>query len=313
MKPTKFSAALYNFEAYLDVEKNLSPRTRKAYVYDLERFADFLIGHGGASKSVGEIAIDDIKRYLEHLRMDRGLKSTTMSRTLSSIRAFFEYCVIQGYLEQSPALHIHRPKLPRKMPIYLIESELKRFLKAPAERAAHPPDATHGVDTAAAGIRDYAILVTFGFTGMRLSELIDLRVGDLDMESAMVRVLGKGAKERLLPLNETVVRALEAWLKVRKPADPVDEAVFLNRFGRRFSPRGVENLVDKYVRLAGIGKAGVSPHKLRHTFATLLHIHDTDILEIQALLGHSSITSTQIYTHTNPARLKSAVKKLENI
>lgn len=313
MKHTKFSTALYNYEAFLDVEKNLSPRTRKAYVYDLERFADFLIAHGGASKGVGDIAIDDIKRYLEHLRLDRGLKSTTMSRTLSSIRAFFEFSVLQGYIEQSPALHIHRPKLPRKMPIYLIQSELKTLLKAPAERAAQPPDATHGVDTDAAGIRDYAILVTFGFTGMRLSELIDLKVRDLDLESAMVRVLGKGAKERLLPLNEVVIRALQAWLQVRQPADPADEAVFLNRFGRRFSARGVEKLVGKYVQLAGIGKAGVSPHKLRHTFATLLHVHGTDILEIQALLGHSSITSTQIYTHASPARLKSAVKNLESI
>lgn len=313
MKPTKFSTALYDFEAYLDVEKNLSPRTRKAYVYDLERFADFLIAHGGASKTLDQIKIGDIKRYLEHHRMDLGHKSTTLARTIASLRIFFEYCVLQDYLEQSPAVHLHNPRLPRKLPPFLVQSEFKALLRAPAERAADPPRAAHGVDNAVQAVRDYAILVTFGFTGVRLSELVGLSVRDLDLESGMVRVLGKGAKERFLPLNDVVIRALRAWLESRKAADPDDEALFLNRFGRRISGRGVELLVSKYVRAAGLGKTHVSPHKLRHTFATLLHIHGADLVEIQALLGHASITSTQIYTHASSPRLKSAVKRLETI
>ena len=310
--PTKFSAALYNFEAYLDVEKNLSPRTRKAYVYDLERFADFLIAHGGASKTVAQITTDDIKRYLEHHRMDLGHKSTTLARTIASIRIFFEYCVVQGHLEQSPAVHLHNPRLPKKLPAFLVERELRTLLKAPSERAGDPPKASHGLHPEVQAARDYAVLVIFSLTGMRLSELVGLDLRDVDIENAMIRVVGKGAKERFLPLNDVVVRALKAWLEVRKPADPEDEALFLNRFGRRISGRGIEMLVDNYVRAAGIGKTYFSPHKLRHTFATLLHVHGADLVEIKDLLGHSSITSTQIYTHASSPRLKAAVKKLEN-
>lgn len=435
-EPSKFSTALYNFEAYLDVEKNLSPRTRKAYVYDLERFADFLIGHGGASKNLAQITTDDIRRYLEHHRMDLGHKSTTLARTIASIRIFFEYCVVRQLIDQSPAAFLHNPKLSRKLPIFLIQSELRNLLDAPANNESTPPvldsisqqkgharslksetkvdgatkaankaavvadraeaqaaadradwaektaeaqtdgatdrvakaarkralkdaklaaqraekdakrarrradmaavraekvqtksaaqaeriqaKALQGVEAskakrAARAPRDYAILATFAFTGVRLSELTEMSLGDLDLESRTVRVLGKGSKERILPLNDTVIRALESWLAIRKPADPSDPAVFLNHRGTRISPRGIELLVDGYVRAAGISKKGVSPHKLRHTFATLLHVHGTDILEIQALLGHSSVTSTQIYTHTSSPKLKAAVKNLETI
>lgn len=439
IEPIKFSAALYNFEAYLDVEKNLSPRTRKAYVYDLERFADFLIGHGGASNDLAQITTDDIRRYLEHHRMDLGHKSTTLARTIASLRIFFEYCVVRQLIEQSPAAFLHNPKLSRKLPIFLIQSELRNLLDAPTNDNPTPPvlatvsprediakvltpktkfgdavevagrtataadkaaelanraeakvtaatsalnektaevkaDKETGevakagrkealadarqrqkdarlvakkavrdvkkadkeakraaarvqriqaktaenleasqADKAAKVVRDYAFLATFAFTGVRLSELTEMNLGDLDLESRTVRVLGKGSKERILPLNDTVIGALEAWLAIRTPADPSDPAVFLNHRGTRISPRGIELLVAEYVRAAGIIKKGVSPHKLRHTFATLLHIYGTDIIEIQALLGHSSVTSTQIYTHTSSPKLKAAVKNLENI
>lgn len=159
--------------------------------------------------------------------------------------------------------------------------------------------------------RDYAMLVTFGFTGLRLTELVNLSLGDVDFERKNLRVMGKGSKERIVPMNQVVESALRGWLDARPRSE--DPAVFLNRFGRRISPRGVEKLVEKHVRAAGIAKAHVSPHKLRHTFATLLHVNGVDILEIQALLGHSSITSTQIYTHASSTKLQGAVRKLEGI
>ena len=311
----KFSEALYDFEAFLDVEKNLSPRTRKAYVYDLERFIDAWIKrHGDAPPNLDEIVMDDIKAYLESLRMNRDYKSTTLSRTIASIRVFFEFCVMRGFVESSPAAHIHNPKTPKKLPIYLIESELKRLLAAPAKQAAQREGETRP-DFEHLPARDYAILVTLGFTGVRLRELVGLNLRSLDFESRTIRVLGKGDKERLVPMNDLVADALHEWLAVRPvPADDRSaQAVFLNRFRRRISTRGVEKMVDKYVRASGIAKDNVSPHKLRHTFATLLHQAGVDILEIQALMGHATITSTQIYTHVNTKRLKSAVDKIQNL
>lgn len=311
-RPPRFSTALYDFDAYLDVEKNLSPRTRKAYVYDLERFIDAWIKrHETPAPRLDDIRTDDIRAYLESLRMDRNYKSTTLSRTIASLRVFFEFCVTQGFLEASPAAHIHNPKTPKKLPIYLIESELKRLLQAPSQLASGRDPAR--TDLAPLEARDYAILVTLGFTGMRLRELVGLDVSSLDFESRTIRVMGKGAKERLIPMNDLVDKALREWLAVRPlPADD-SEAVFLNRFSKRISTRGVEKLVEKCVKVSGITKEKVSPHKLRHTFATLLHLKGVDLIEIQALMGHATITSTQIYTHVDTRKLKSAVDKIQSI
>lgn len=311
MKKRKFSEALYNFEAFLDVEKNLAVRTRRAYVYDLERFVESLMRRHGANPTLDKITVEDIKFYLEHLRMDRDYKSTTMSRNIASIRIFFEFCVLQEYIESSPAIHIHNPKNPKKLPIFLIEEELKRLFASPL--AEEEEEAEKRSDLQGLGKRDYAILVTLGFTGLRLSELTSLNLRDIDFITGSVRVMGKGSKERIVPLNIIVINALQNWVDVRSPRDFEDEAVFLNRFGRRISGRGIENLVAKHVKAAGISKDKISPHKLRHTFATLLHFKGVDIVEIQALLGHSSITSTQIYTHASSARLKKAVDKLPDL
>ncbi len=315
-KRTKFSQALYEFDAFLETQKNLSPRTRQAYRYDIDRFADFWLQRHGKEASVvylDAVSMDDIKFYLEHLRMDLQYRSTTLSRTIASIRIFFEFCVVERFLESSPATHLHNPKNPRRLPIFLIESELKRLFQAPtldenAQEEGHSKIYPHLVK------RDYAILVTLGFTGLRLSELVGLNLRDCDLESQAARVLGKGSKERIVPLNEIVIHAIRDWLVSRAwVCAEGEQAVFVNKFGRRISTRGVEQLVEKHVQSAGIEKDKISPHKLRHTFATLLHMNDVDIVEIQALLGHSSITSTQIYTHVSSSRLKKAVKKLEDI
>lgn len=307
MPPVKFSRALYDFEAYLDVEKNLAPRTRRAYVYDLERFADHWIGRNGANPTVASIETKHIQRYLEHLRMDRNYKSTSLSRVIASIRVFFEFCVMREYLKTSPAAHLHNPKNPKKLPVFLIRNEVDDLLDSPREEA---PEGRRR-DYQALGPRDHAILVTLCYTGLRLQELVSLDLKDIDFVSKSVRVMGKGSKERIVPLNDTVIRALQAWLKVRSPQDPSEKSVFLNRFGSRLSGRGVQKMLEKHARKAGIDKDGLSPHKLRHTFATLLHMSGVDVLEIQALLGHASILSTQVYTHASSARMQKAVEALE--
>ncbi|NQU43083.1 tyrosine recombinase XerC [bacterium] len=309
--PHKFSRALYDFEAFLEVEKNLSPQTRRAYVYDLEKFMDYWIARRKENPTIHKILTEDIRRYLEHLRMDRHYKSTTLSRTIASIRIFFEYCLREGLIEASPAAHIHNPKNPKKLPVFLVESETRRLMESPPktdqETAEMRSDYRH------LGVRDHAIITTLVFTGLRLQELVNMNLIDIDFERGNLRVMGKGAKERIVPMNRTVREAMEACLEKRDPAAPDEKAVFLNRFGQRLSKSGVEKMVEKYVLKSGIGKDGISPHKLRHTFATLLHVNGVDIVEIQALMGHATITSTQIYTHANTSRLKGAVEKLDSI
>lgn len=291
-----FSAIMHEFDQFLKVERNLSPATRRAYEYDLQKFKEFLIRRVGTEPAVNRVNTQHIKDYLGYLQADRGYRSSTLCRTIASIRVFFEYCVQMKHIEASPATYIHNPKMPKKLPIYLIDSELKKLLAAP-----DPADPL--------GCRDYAILVTLGFTGMRRQELVGLDLDAIDLERRTVRVFGKGSKERLIPLNPFVIDAINQYLDSRiATGDP--KAVFLNRHGKRLTGRMVLNIVKKYVRKAGIMKAKISPHKLRHTFATLLHLNEVDILEIKSLLGHASITSTQIYTHTNTNKLRSAVDQL---
>ncbi len=294
-----FSDIMHEFDRYLEVERNLSPATRGAYRYDLQKFKEFLIRTTGSEPPLRKITTQHIKDYLSFLQQKKRYKSTTLSRTIASLRVFFEYCVQQNHIETSPAAYIHNPKLPRKLPIYLVESELRQLLGAVAQE-----------DTWS--VRDYAILILLAFTGMRRQELVGLDVASVDFERRTAKVFGKGAKERLIPLNNLVLDALRSWLEVRPVvADPTP--LFVNRQGKRLTGRSVYNIVKKYVRQAGLTKGRISPHKLRHTFATLLHLNEVDILEIQKLLGHASITSTQIYTHTNTQKLRSAVEKIAKV
>lgn len=292
------SSAMQEFDRYLQVERNLSPSTREAYQFDLQKFKEFLIKAHGAEPSIDKITTANIKDYLHYLQTVRAYKSTTLSRVIASVRVLFEYCVMQKELDASPAAFIHNPKLPRKLPIYLIDTELKKLLSAPDSNDV-------------SGRRDFAILVTLGFTGMRRQELVGMDVKCIDLERRTIKVLGKGSKERLIPMNDFVFHALNAYLELR-PVTGDPDGVFLNRNGGRLTGRSIVNIVRKYVQKAGIGKEKISPHKLRHTFATLLHHNDVDILEIKSLLGHASITSTQIYTHTNAGKLRSAVDRLNH-
>ncbi|MBI1292165.1 tyrosine-type recombinase/integrase [bacterium] len=293
--PFPISRALKEFEGWLRVERNLSPRTRTAYLYDLDRMTRFLAPEGTMLDALN-ISSDELRRYVVHLREEQGIAARTLARTLSSIRVFFDWLIEQGRIEINPAESLHTPRLPPKLPVYLVAHELKRLFAAP------------DVSTPA-GVRDRAILMTFTLAGIRLQELVGLNVGDVDFASQTIRVFGKGSKERLLPLNPLLGEAHLAWLAAREAAEG-EKAFFVNRFGRRLSGRMVEKLVDKYALAAGIGRDGISPHKLRHSFATMLHNRDVDLVEIQALLGHASIATTQIYTHTNPGRLQAAVEKL---
>lgn len=294
-----FTELLAQFEQFLRVERNLATRTRTAYLYDLNRFGAYMIKiHNKRMPALAAIEAEAIRDYLNTLQLDRSYKATTLSRVISSLRAFFDFAVQRGHLQASPTAQLHTPKQPKKLPIYLVAPELVRLL-----------DATDADEPA--GLRDRAILTVMALTGTRLSEVTGINLKDLDLTTRCVRVTGKGSKERIIPLNAIVMDAIGNYLKVRAGTD--SPALFLNRFGQRMSGRMMENIVRKYALKAGIFKDGISPHKLRHTFATLLHASEVDLIEIQSLMGHANIASTQIYTHTSSAKLRSAVKKLESI
>jgi integrase/recombinase XerC len=293
-----FLDTLRDFEQFLRVERNLSEQTRRAYLYDLTRFQEHLIVLHGRTPSLEKIQTEAIREYLNHLQIERGYKSTTLARVISSIRGFFDFATDREAIKSSPAARLRTPKQPKKLPVYLVAQEVVRLLEAPPEDKP-------------AGRRDRAILTALVFTGTRLSEVVGINLKDLDLINRTVRVMGKGRKERIIPLNELVCVAINNYLNVRLLSD--SPALFLNRFGKRLSGRSVENLVRKHALKAGIFKDGISPHKLRHTFATLLHASDVDLIEIKSLMGHATIASTQIYTHTTNTKLRAAVEKLDSI
>ena len=294
----KISDKISDFDNFLSVERNLAERTRKAYRQELRKFVEYLIRTKGSEPLITKIETPLIRQYLNHLQMEREYRASSIARTIVSLRTFFKFCVQENHIKVNPLGIISNPKLPKKLPIYLITSELQKLLNTPDQ-------------TELSGIRDAAIITLLAFTGIRLKELVNANLTDIDFERSTLKVFGKGSKERLVPLNKIVLNSLRAYLDRR----PISEcpSIFLNRFGNRLSGRSIETLVKKYVLKSGINKSKISPHKLRHTFATLLHMNEVDILEIQKLLGHASITSTQIYTHTNPDKLKQAVEKLDNL
>jgi integrase/recombinase XerD len=292
--------AIEGMSTWLRVERNLAPRTRAAYAADLERFDAWAreILRETEGVPIDRIVTELLQDYLRHLRAERACRAPTINRAAASLRVLFSWCVQEGHLAEDPTRELARPRLPRRLPVYLTREEVDRLFAAPDQ--ATP-----------AGRRDHAILVTLAYTGVRLSELVGLNTIDIDFPRAQIRVFGKGRKERLVPLNDRVAAALHAMLDdpERKPA-PGEKAVFLNLKGRRLTGRAVEDIVKANALRAGLPQRNISPHKLRHTFATLLHGKDVDLIDIQALMGHASLASTQIYTHTNAGRLRGAIERL---
>jgi len=294
----KISDKIPDFDAFLNVERNLAERTRNEYRQELRKFVEYLIRANGTEPPIAKIETQNIRHYLHYLQLEHEYKASSIARTIVSLRTFFKFCVQENCVKVNPLDIISNPKLPKKLPIYLISSELQKLLTTPDQ-------------TELSGIRDATIITLLAFTGIRLKELVSANLTDIDFERNTIKVFGKGSKERLVPLNKIVLTSLRTYLDRRPISDST--AIFLNKFGTRLSGRSIETIVKKYVLKSGINKSKISPHKLRHTFATLLHMNEVDILEIQKLLGHASITSTQIYTHTNPDKLKQAVEKLDNL
>jgi tyrosine recombinase XerC len=280
------SRFIEKFIRYLDIEKNYSKHTILNYRLDLEDFKKFL----------GELGIEKVdylilRKYLAVLK-ERNLKTRTIARRISSLRSFFKFLTREGFLNTNPIVSLSTPKQEKYLPLFLTEEEVIKLIES-----AHPKDER--------GLRDRAILETFYSTGMRISELAGVNTQDIDFIGGIVKVMGKGKKERILPIGDIAIKAIRAYLEKRKKQA---DALFLNRSGRRITDRGIRNIVEKYLRIASI-KQGVSAHTLRHSFATHLLNHGADLRSVQELLGHVNLATTQIYTHLTTEKLKSVYDK----
>ncbi|MCS7238629.1 MAG: tyrosine recombinase XerC [Thermoguttaceae bacterium] len=285
------STAIARFLRYLEAERNASSLTIKSYREDLEHFRQFL--GTNVDPPAGEITTPVLRGYLVALH-EAGYSPSTIARRLATLRSFFRFGQREGWVEGNPAKPLRNPRRGRHLPHVLSTEEVAKLLTAP------PADSFQG-------LRDRAILETIYSAGLRISELVGLCDGDIDLKSGIARIRGKGKRERLVPLGSYAVRALRRYLAVRKlhPKEPRgDEApVFVNRFGRRLTTRSVARMLEKYLRQTGLDSR-TTPHSLRHSFATHLLERGADIRSVQELLGHKSLITTQIYTHVNAARLK---------
>lgn len=281
------------FLLYLEHQRNVSPETLRAYATDLRQFLEFV----GAGTDFDPASVDPLvlRRYLASLR-EQDYSRTTIARRVASLRSFFKYLCQQGKLAKNPANHLHLSRGNRRLPTFLDEDETRRLLEAPDPNTF-------------SGRRDRAILECLYSTGMRVSELAGMNGGDVDLLGEVARVRGKGRKERLTPLGRHAVHAIREYLLIRPGGGDASEApLFLNKNGTRLTARSVRRRLLVSARVGGITKH-VSPHVLRHTFATHLLDRGADLRSVQELLGHEHITTTQIYTHVTTSRLKEVYAK----
>lgn len=278
------------FSNYLKGEKNVSPHTLKSYSSDLDDFLNFL----KKEKIPLRIRYIDhliIRRFLASLQK-RGLSHTTMARKLATLRSFFRFLCREEDLEINPALGTRTPKIAKRLPKFLALSEIFTLLESPDEKSI-------------LGLRDRAVLELLYATGMRVSELVGLNVNNVDLLGGVAKVWGKGRKERLVPFGREATQSLYKYLKRRETLHPGEgeKGLFLNKSGARISARSIRRLLDKYVKKASLSQK-ISPHTLRHSFATHLLDAGADLRSVQELLGHTSLSTTQVYTHLTTERLK---------
>ena len=281
------------FLSYIQAVRNASLHTVRAYASDLEQFAAF-VKLEEPDINLAQIDSRILRRYLARLQK-QGAQKSSIARKMASLRAFFKYLVKKGLLNLDPMLGITSPRQDKKLPKFLRGEQIDALLTAPD--AADP-----------LGLRDAAILEVLYATGTRVSELAGMNLNHIDMLSAEIKVLGKGSKERIVLLGRAAKEALAIYLSDGRPKlisqkTPQEDAIFLNKNGGRLTDRSIRRLLNKYFATVS-EEINISPHVLRHSFATHMLERGADLRSIQELLGHSSISTTQIYTHVSRERLK---------
>ena len=327
--------AMAKYLEYLQSVRNSSPHTVLNYRKDLEQFLVFLSPPGVRPPTLTGVTHGLIREFVAHLH-DQGLEKSSIARKLAALRSFFKYCVREGQLKENPARLVPTPKLPKRIPSVLSAEEMNGFLDAlggTIQATAESPGSRKGrlLPVASAALpaakrgrgarmeeglllrRDRALLELLYAAGLRVSELTGLNLVDMEQKERMLRVRGKGSKERIVPYGAKAQEALEKYWPVREQLleqrnlkrdgeSPHNEAIFLNYSGRRLTQRSVGRIVKKYVRIANVNW-DLHPHSLRHAFATHLLADGADLRAIQELLGHQSLSTTQKYTHASIRQL----------
>jgi integrase/recombinase XerC len=311
-------SAIPQFLRYLSVERNASPLTIKSYREDLTSLADYLTEASGRTPSPAEVTPLDLRGYVSALH-EAGYAKTSVARRLASLRTFYKFAQRENLADSNPAKPLRNPRRDRKLPHFLSTDEIGRLLEAPP--AGQP-----------LGLRDRAILETMYSAGLRVSEAVGINDADVDLGEGLIRIRGKGRRERLAPIGSFAAKAIRRWQKVRDQVSPVCRTgprpandrqtahpgsarqagptcpLFTNKFGRRLTTRSVHRMLLKYLKLTGLDLR-TTPHTLRHSFATHLLDRGADIRSVQELLGHKSLVTTQIYTHVSTAGLLAVYEK----
>lgn len=286
------------FLTYLRVERHASEHTLSAYRSDLQQFHRYMTDMY-RNVSAREMTVFHLRSFLAHLQNQK-LTKTSISRKLAALRAYFKFMEQRGKIKQNPARPLFHPRLDRRLPSFLDRAEIEDFLSLPSKDAA--------------GLRDKAILELFYATGLRISELVSLSIYDVMDSGGELRITGKGDKERVVLYGSHAQKALDIYLNEGRPGmakaktGKSPQALFISRSGGRLTPRSIQRMVKKYILAYG-EKKKVTPHTLRHTFATHLLEGGADLRTVQELLGHSSLSTTQIYTHITQERLKAVYDK----
>ena len=317
------STIIQKFLDYLTFEKRFSEHTAKCYGADLGQFSQFLAGSGGEAHGAGEpmslgdqhpgpatavatqtgtridqilltVDVNAVRSYLAFLN-EKEYSKATIARKLATLRSFYKFLVKRNEITENPVMSIRTPKQEKKLPRFLEYEEVKRLLETP------PMDTWLGA-------RDRAILETLYSTGIRVSELVALNMDDVDFLGEVVHVRGKGKKERIAPISSSALQVIQHYMEFRNKRAQSNsnfdaKVLFVNKHGRRLSTRSVRRKMDKYLKMAGLDPA-ISPHTLRHSFATHMLNNGADLRSVQELLGHQSLSTTQVYTHLSTSRIK---------
>jgi integrase/recombinase XerD len=282
------------FLEHISVEKGLSRNTLEAYAHDMKAFTSFLLDQG--IQGIGNHTPEYPMNFVKHLR-GRGLSPRSVARILSTLKGFYRFLMLEKAITSNPLQKIRTPKTVPRLPSVLNTAEVEELLRQ--------PDLSAGM-----GIRDRAMLELLYATGLRVSELVDLSVNDVNLEVGYLRTKGKGSKERIVPIGAAAVRALKGYLDGlrRKFASASPSALFLGRGGHKITRQGFWKILRKYAQTAGIRKR-ITPHTLRHSFATHLLERGADLRSVQTMLGHADIATTQIYTQVSREHLKQLHQK----